>query len=58
MVAVRNLGFLKLKFLTAMHFRDMFCIIVPLCNGKGGKGNVKKERKGKETVSMFNLQVQ
>jgi len=25
---VRHLGFLKLKFLTVVHFRDMFCISV------------------------------
>ena len=27
--AVRHLGLLKVKFLTALHFRDTFCIIVP-----------------------------
>jgi len=26
--ALRRLGFLRLKFLTSMHFRDMFCMIV------------------------------
>ena len=26
---VRHLGLLKLKFSTTVHFRDMFCIIVP-----------------------------
>ena len=27
MAAVRHLGILKLKFLTASHFRDTFCLI-------------------------------
>jgi len=30
MVAVRHLGFLKLKFSKAIHLRDMFCIIMPI----------------------------
>jgi len=29
MAAVRHFGVLKLKFLTAIHLRDMYCIIVP-----------------------------
>jgi len=29
MAAVCHLGILKLKFLTALHFRNTFCIILP-----------------------------